>query len=221
LTVATAVATSIEPDIVMSFQIAPGALKQLRRALGDEGPMIKCFEGSVTLVSPVTTHAMSDSRLGALILAVCATLKIPHMALCSAFYRLPKYARQTGYEPDDSYYIQSHGTAKENKPHDLAIEVVVSHSARHALSIGEVLRVPEMWVWDLPRHKLVFRVLAKRGKHKGTYRPSRRSLAFPFLDSGEVLERLDDPTEDLTTFFENCQAWAAEVLAPRHRADKD
>jgi Uma2 family endonuclease len=214
-------ATAIEPDIVMSFEIAPGMLKQLRRALDEKGPMIKCHEGSVTLVSPGITHEMSDSRLGVLILAVCAVLKIPHTAMRSTFFRLPKYAKQTGYEPDESYYVQSHGTAKKNQPPDLVIEVVVSHSARDALEIGEILGIPEMWVWDLPRGKLVFHVLAKRGKSKGAYRPGRRSRAFPFLDSNEVLERLDDPTDDTTTFFENCREWAAAVLAPRYPAGND
>jgi Uma2 family endonuclease len=211
-------AATCTPDIVMSFAIVPGTLGQLRAALGDKGPLIKCYEGSLTLVSPGRSHESSDRRLGILILAVCAVLKIPHSTLGSTFYDVPPHAGKTGYEPDESYYIQSHGTAAETQPPDLAIEVVVAHRAQEALRIGEVLGIPEIWVWNLPRRELVFHILAPRGKDKGTYRPSPRSRAFPFLNSDEVKERLDDPTGDSTAFNENCRAWAAEVLAPRYRA---
>jgi hypothetical protein len=39
------------------------------------------------------------------------------------------------------------------------------------------------------------------------------------LTSAEVLERLDDPEIDDAAFFENCRAWARQVLVPRLRAE--
>ena len=132
---------------------------------------------------------------------------------------MPFGAGDTGYEADKAYYIQSYGTTKKHHPPDLAIEVVVSHSEKKALRAGAFLKIPEMWVLDLPRHRLTFYHLAVRGKQKGTYRPEPRSRAFPVLMSTEVLERLDDPDTDDATFHENCRAWARQVLVPRLRAE--
>ena len=94
---------------------------------------------------------------------------------------------------------------------------MVSHSEKQALRAGALLKVPEMWVLDIPRHRLTFYHLAVRGKQKGIYRPQARSRAFPVLTSAEVLERLDDPETGDTAFLRNCRAWAKQVLVPRSR----
>ena len=154
-----------------------------------------------------------------MILAVCLELRIKYTGLASTTWTLPFGAGDTGYEADKAYYIQSYGTTKKHHPPDLAIEVVVSHSEKKALRAGAFLKIPEMWVLDLPRHRLTFYHLAVRGKQKGTYRPEPRSRAFPVLMSAEVLERLDDPETDDAAFHENCRAWARQVLVPRLRAE--
>ena len=84
---------------------------------------------------------------------------------------------------------------------------------------GALLKIPELWVLDIPRHRLTFYHLASRGKHKGTYRPSPRSRAFPVLTSAEVMELLDDPEDDDIAFLENCRGWARRVLVPRLQPD--
>src|SRR3954453_10982077 len=205
---------TITPDSVISFAINPGTLLQFLETRAEGGPRLKCFEGSVTLVSPGMPHEVASERLASLILAVFLELRIGHSALASTTWTLPFGAGDTGYEADKAYYIQSHGTAKVNQPPDLAIEVVVSHSERKALRAGAFLKIPEMWVLDLPRHRLTFYHLAIRGKQKGTYRPEPRSRAFPVLRPAEVLERLDDPETDDAAFHENCRAWAKQVLVP-------
>src|SRR5262249_52296535 len=127
-------------------------------------------------------------------------------------------AGDTAYEADKAYYIQSYGTEKPNPPPDLAVEVVVSHPETKALQAGAFLKIPELWVLDLARHRLTFYHLAVRGKSKGTYRPAPRSRALPVLTAAEVPERLDDPEADDTAFHEACRAWARRVLVPRRRA---
>ena len=98
---------------------------------------------------------------------------------------------------------------------------VVNFSIRPG-TLGQflLLGIPEMWVLDLPRHRLTFLRLARQGQHKGTYQPTPRSRAFPFLFliAREVLERLDDPETDDTAFHENCRAWAKSVLVPRRQS---
>jgi Uma2 family endonuclease len=161
---------------------------------------------------------MKGYRLKLLILAVCLEFRIKHTGLASTTWTLPFGAGDTAYEADAAYYIQSHGMAKKHQPPDLAIEVVVSHSEKQALRAGAFLKIPEMWILDVPRHRLTFYQLTRRGKQKGTYRPAPRSQAFPLLLSAEVLEQLDDPEIDDTAFHENRRAWARRVLVPRRRA---
>ena len=215
---ASTLAQTIAPDRVVTFQINPGTILQFLDARTEGGPRLKCFEGSATLVSPGMPHETAGGRLASLVLAVCLELRIKHAALESTTWTLPFGAGDTAYEADKAYYIQGHGTAKRKHPPDLAIEVVVSHPETKALRAGAFLKIPEMWVLDLPKHRLTFYHLAAGGKSKGTYRPEPRSRAFPVLMSAEVLERLDEPEADDTVFHENCRAWAVRVLVPRQRA---
>jgi Uma2 family endonuclease len=216
---ASTLAQTISPDTVISFAINPGTLLQFLDSRAEGGPRLKCFEGSVTLVSPGKSRETMGSRLDLLILAVCLELRIKRQALRSTAWTLPLGAGDTASEADNAFYIQSQGTAKKHQPPDLAIEVVVSHSEKKALRAGAFLKVPEMWVLDLPKHRLTFYHLAVRGKQKGTYRPQPRSRAFPVLIPAEVLERLDDLETDAAAFHENCRAWARRALVPRRRAE--
>ena len=205
------------PDAVASFEINPGTLLQLLETRPETGPRLKCFQGEVSLVSPGRPHETNAARVDYLILAVSLQFGIKFTPLESTTWFLPEGAEDTAYEADRAYYIQNFGTKVPDHPPDLAVEVVVSHPETKALRAGAFLKIPEMWVLDLPKHQLTFNHLAARGKAKATYRPAPRSKAFPMLSSAEVLERLDDPTEDATEFLRNCQAWVANVVAPRHR----
>jgi Uma2 family endonuclease len=210
-------AKAITPDRVMTIRIRPGMFRQFRDALAEGGPRLKCYKGSVTLVSSGRSHETAGGRLASLVLAVCLELGIRHTALHSTTWELPEGDEGTAYEADQSYYVQSHGKADEGQVPDLAIEVVVSNPATKALACGALLGIAELWVLDVPRHRLTFFHLMKRGKHKGTYQPQPRSRAFPFLIASEVLERLDDPEPDDTAFHRNCRDWAGRMLAPRCR----
>jgi len=216
---AAAVATTITPDVVISFEINPGTLLQFLDARAESGPRLKCVEGSVTLVSPGMSHETAGSRLNFLILAVCQELGVEFRNLSSTTWFLPSGAGDTAYEADYAYYVQSHGTATRRQSPDLAIEVVVSNPEAKALRAGAFLKIPELWVLDLPRRRLTFYHLAARGNPQAKYQPKPTSRAFPRLRSAEVLGRLDDPVDDDGAFHENCRAWAREVLLPRQRLE--
>src|SRR5262249_6357853 len=160
---ASTLAPTIAPDTVISFTINPGTLLQFLESRPEGGPRLKCLEGSVTLVSPGKPHETAGGRLASLVLAVCLERRIRHTALASTTWTLPAGAGDTAYEADKAYYVQSHGTAKERQPPDLAVEVVVSHPEAKALRAGALLKIPEVWVLDLPRHRLTFYHLAARG----------------------------------------------------------
>jgi len=141
---ASTIATTITPDAVLSFRINPGTLLQFLDTRARGGPRLKCFEGSVTLVSPGRSHETMGSRLDHLILALCLELGIKYTSLASTTWTLPCGAGDTAYEADKAYYIQSFGTEKTHQPPDLAIEVVVSHSENKALRAGAFLKIPEI-----------------------------------------------------------------------------
>lgn len=216
---ASTLVRTIAPDLTISFEINPGTLLQFLEARAEGGPRLKCFEGSVTLVSPGMPHEIDGQRLSSLILAICLELGIKHLSLGSTTWKLPLGAGDTAYEADAAFFIQNFEHRKTLQTPDLAVEIVVTHPATKALRAGAFLKIPELWVLDIPRHRLTFYQLVTRGKHKGTYRPASRSRAFPDLTSAEVLERLEDPEEETSAFHENCRAWARRVLVPRLRAD--
>jgi Uma2 family endonuclease len=207
-----AAAPAVTPDRVISFPIRPGTLRLFRAAMADGGPLIKCYKGELTLVSRGLSHERSRARLAGLIFAVCAVLRVPIKPLGSSYF---EGGEDSGYEPDEGYYVQSFGNAPEGHRPDLVIDVVVSHSEREALANGLLLGIPEVWVLNVPRRTLVFHHLVRRGQDQGTYRPRPRSRPFPFLEAAEVMERLEDPVEDVAAFHENCREWAARVLLPR------
>ncbi len=212
--------TEITPDTVISFEINPGTLLQFLETRPEGGPRLKCYQGSVTLVSPGKPHGTAAFRVTSLVLAVCLELRIKDTALSSTTLMLPNGAGDTAYEADQAYYVQSHGTANDGQPPDLAVEIVVTNPERKALLAGAFLGIPELWVLDVPRHRLTFHHLTTRGKNKGTYRAKPTSRAFPSLRSDELRERLDDPEPDDTAYHENCRAWARRVLVPRTLAPK-
>lgn len=210
---------TITPDKILSFRINPGTLPQLLEARAEGGPLLKSFEGSVTLISRGQPHESLGHRLDHLILVVCMELGIEHTALGSTTWALSVGAGDTAYEADEAYYVQSHGTAGPDQPPDLAIEVVVTHPEDKALLAGAALGIPELWVLDIARHRLTFHHLITRGRHKGTYRVQSKSRAFPFLTAAEVLERLDDPEPGAPAFMRNCRDWTRRVLRPRLRRE--
>jgi Uma2 family endonuclease len=214
---ASTLAAAITPDTVMTFEINPGALLKFLESRAEGGPRLKCFEGSVTLVSPGLPHESKGARLNLLLVAVCFGLGIRLKCLGSTTWKLPLGLGDTAYEADEAYYIQSHGRAKAGYRPDLAIEIVVTHPEDKALRAGAFLKIPELWVYNIPKDRLAFYQLAERGKYKGTYRPISRSRAIPVLTPAEILERLDDPESDDPTFQDNCRIWAREVLLPRLR----
>lgn len=217
---ATVLAATFTADNVLSFDINPGTLLQFLETRAEGGPRLTCFEGSVTLVSPGRSHETMGVRLDRLILAICLETRTDSQPLKSTTWFLPAGAGDTAYEADFSYHIQSFGTTDVGHRPDLAIEIVVSHSEQKALRAGAFLKIPELWVLDLPRHRLTFHHLVVRGSQKGTYRVEPRSRAFPMLLSSEVLERLDDPEAGDIAFLESCRAWVRDVLLPRQRGRK-
>ena len=102
--------------LVSAFEINPGTLLQFLETRPEGGPRLKCYRGSVTLVSPGKSHEMTGARLDRLILAVSLELRIRHTPLDSTTWTLPAGAGDTAYEADLAYYaFRSHGTTNDRQ----------------------------------------------------------------------------------------------------------
>ena len=96
---ASAVPPTITPDVTITFEINPGSLLQFLETRAEGGPRLKCFEGSVTLVSPGRSHETLSTQLDLMILAVCVELGFKRKAIGSTTLFLPTGAGDTAYEP--------------------------------------------------------------------------------------------------------------------------
>lgn len=210
-----AVATAAEPDVVMHLRLVPGTYPAFRDALGEGGPRLKCYKGGVTLVAPKEAHETAGERIDTLVKTVCLEFRVALKPLRSTTWDAPTAADDTGYEADLSYYVQSFGKAGEGHRPDLAVEVLNTGRDTRARECAQALKIPELWVYDVRRRRMVFLGLVRAGKGKGTYRELPRSRALPWLTPGDVADRLSDPAEDATAFHEDCRRWAREVLRPR------
>ncbi len=212
----TAPSTALLDDRCVTFDLRPGALRSFLDARDDGGPRLLCYEGSVTLVSPGLPHEAHAQRLAGLILAVCLELDIRIASLGSTTQVLPTDLRgplgETAYEPDAAYRIQSLGRDDNPPPPpDLAIEVVVSHPERKALLAAAALRIPELWILNVPRKRLTF----YHPSPDGTYASHPRSLALPDLLADEVLEQILIPHPDDIAFHRAIVRWTRQTLLPR------
>ena len=95
--------TTITPDTVISFEINPGTLLHYLETRPEGGPRLKCYQGSVTLVSPGTPHETAGGRLASLVLVVCLELRIRHTGLRSTTWKLPFGPGDNEYEANLAY----------------------------------------------------------------------------------------------------------------------
>lgn len=225
---ATAMADAIAPDTVTWLHIEPGGLDYYLKAVGDGGgnPRLQCFDGRIKLVSPSGAHERSGECLDTLIKAICSVLRIRLAPYHSFLYRKSK--KDVGVEPDRSYYVQHaatvHGRTEldmaVDPPPDLVVEIVVWHSAKHALAVCRELRVPEVWVYDVPKRELIFKHLVRSSGDSCAYRAGKKSLAFSFLTLEDVSTWLES-ADDYVVLDRKIRKWVRTVLKPRFEARGD
>jgi Uma2 family endonuclease len=152
-------------------------------------------------------HENRKKLLGRLVEALTEELEIDIASFGSMTCRRPKLKR--GLEPDDAYWIANEQKVRGRKnldlevdpPPDLALEIEISRSTLDRMAIYAALRVPEVWCWDGESLR-VFMLSAK-----GTYRPSDRSKAFPFLPLAEFARFLTDTDLSETQLLRSFREW--------------
>ncbi len=190
------------------------AVARLRR--GRSRPKLIYLDGDLILVSPGQPHERLNVRLGMFFCEVVASLRVHFRSLGQTTWR--RRRKDVAVEGDQTYYITSEPLIRSkpkidlrvDPPPDLAIEVVYTHKADHALEVYGQLGVPEVWVCDENRVRVL--VLGPTGE----YNDSTHSLALPFLSAIDIFEQTQQPVgmSDLD-FLDGVRRWVREVLIPR------
>jgi Uma2 family endonuclease len=192
------------------------SLSRARR--GGSRPKYTYADGRLTIVSPGFSHELLKSRISWMIETALVLLAVEFLACGEVTLRRGGRKWKRGTEADASYYLTNLDKVAGktrirmgvDPPPDLAVEVVISHTADEALKIHAAFGVREVWVCDA--HSLKFLVLGP----DGTYTESPTSVCLPFLSSEELgywTHRQDIALEDQVRrlFFR----WVTDVLAPR------
>jgi Uma2 family endonuclease len=212
-------ATTAGDQCVTLRDIGWKGYKTMLRLLGDRGvPRMIYLDGDLWLSSPSFAHERLKGRLNQLIMAVVVELNIPCTPTGRTTFR--RRSRRAGVEGDETYYLANESRIRGkgridlrvDPPPDLAIEVAHTHDTAAAVAAYRRLRVPEVWICDRERLRLL--VLQADGR----YARSERSAAFPFLTAAEVFEWVRRPwTAPETEWMRAVRAWARETVAPRRR----
>ncbi|QDV38409.1 Uma2 family endonuclease [Tautonia plasticadhaerens] len=194
--------------------------KRMLKVRGDRSsPRIWYLDGSLTLVSPSLPHELHSRRLGRFVSEVVTELAIPCLAVGAT--TLSRADLKVAVEGDEVFYLANAERIRGkteldlnvDPPPDLAIEVVITHGAKKAMTIYRRLGVPELWVCT-PKRLRFYRLGAD-----GTYAETPRSLAFPFLSAEEVFSWVSQPHASLESEWTlRLRAWVRDELAPRARA---
>ena len=156
---------------------------------------------------------------------ICEELEIESSPAGSVLFRRDDLER--GVMPDRAYYFEHIGALNEvtetvdlrrYPPPDLVLEVVWSHGPKEALEILSELKVPEVWVYEIPEERLQFLQLDGHG----SYVPQPRSRSFPFLEPEDVLGQLRSAVQGEPYFRwkRRLRDWVRGTLAPRRTEGK-
>jgi Uma2 family endonuclease len=210
----------IEREVVMTFAVGPGGLGKFIDVVPEPPGRVRYRDGSVTIVSPSPPHEHELIHLDDVIITICEVLEIAASPAGSTLFRRDDLER--GVMPDRAYYIQHQGAIDKVEetvdlgrypPPDLVVEVVWTHGPSEALEILEALKMPEVWVYDVPKRRLEFLVLGT----EGGYATVPRSLSFPFLTPGDVLGQIQSiaPGEPHYRWKRRLREWVVGTIGPR------
>ncbi|MGC8638988.1 MAG: Uma2 family endonuclease [Isosphaeraceae bacterium] len=192
----------------------------LLNLVGDQPVRITYDRGDVELMSPLSRHERSKSRLGRMVGMLTEELEIDMIAVGSTTLKREDIGK--GLEADESFYLASLSLIKDiehldmdvDPPPDLATEIETTRSALDRLGVYGALRVPEIWRFDGRR----LRILVLQGD--GTYREVRQSPTLPWISIEELEHFIHlEPASD-TLWAKTFRKWVRETVLPRFRAER-
>ena len=168
-----------------------------------------CFtDGLLNIMSPLHQHDWIKRLISRFIETLAYDQNIPIKSIGSTTITSEKTER--GFEADEAYYIASEAKVRgkldfvpdRDPPPDLIIEIDVTSSSEPKLALFAVMKVSEVWLHDGNELRFL-------NRHRGSYREVENSIAFPYLNPGDITRFLDRRAElDETQLVKQFVAWA-------------
>jgi Uma2 family endonuclease len=175
-------------------------------------------DGRLTFLSTSRKHDWYAERLAEIVKALANRLEIPWDDAGQATFKSSD--KNAGIEGDKTYYFREHAIQMSGPvnidlttqpPPDLAIEIVVSYSAKAALKTWGRLGVPEVWTYNPIRR--VFAIWSRA--EDGSYVEAPTSLGFPGLTSDDLRAQMMEAEERRASdWFKQIAPWC-ETIALR------
>jgi Uma2 family endonuclease len=180
--------------------------------------MIYC-DGTLILAGKSRGHFWYAKRLGECTMALAQGMGIAWEDAGGATFR--QRDSNAGLEGDETFYLGDHAVQMRGPqdidlnaqpPPDIAVEVEVSHSADVALVAWGLLGVPEVWRFRPRTWEFHFCIR----NAEGSYSDSEHSIAFPWLNSSDVLSQMDLANElGADQWNKQLGDWVKNVIHPR------
>jgi Uma2 family endonuclease len=164
--------------------------QKLLEALGDYSLPHYYDRGMLVMMSPLKIHDWIKSLIARMIEAMTLSMRIHVQTIGTT--TITSRRSLSGLQPDEAYYIQSEPLVRGSSVFqpdvdpspDLALEVDVTHRSRKKLKVYAALRIREVWLHD--GQQLQFLRLVKR-----SYKSTKRSITFPWLEPSDIQRFLD------------------------------
>jgi Uma2 family endonuclease len=172
----------------ISWQTYETLLHELR----DRRLRLTYYHDNLEIMTPSPEHELYKEVMGRFVETIAEELEIRIYPLGSTTFKLPDIS---GAEPDKCFYIKNLGAVKgkarlnldRDPPPDLVIEIDITSSSRHRLTIYAGMGVPEIWRYEGQSFE-IYQLCDRE------YISSDRSLAFPNLPLLEIQNFLQHAT---------------------------
>ena len=164
-------------------------VRQLLKEVDNRPIRMTYNSGRLKITSPLAEYEDPKKFIGRMIEQLTLELDMPVKSLGSTTFRRKDKAK--GLEPDEWYYFRDEKKMRGRKrldmrkdpPPELVVEIDITSRSVDREPIYAALGVPEIWRHD-------GRQLQCLHLHNGSYRIRKHSLAFPFLQSTDLLQFL-------------------------------
>lgn len=187
--------TSQEQRVVLS-NVSWQQFENLLAELGEERSTRLTYDrGRLEMMNPTPEHDRCSRLLESVILLLADELDLEIAAIGSVLLKQADLGY--GVEPDGCYYLQPFPSRRvidlnQMALPDLVVEIAITKSAIDRLPLYQGLGIPEVWryVTQMGKNALNGELLIYHLQGDAPLKSQDRSLVFPFLTSGRVLEFL-------------------------------
>jgi Uma2 family endonuclease len=193
--------------------VAWAEYKQIADENERPGVRVTYDRGSLEIMSPLAKHERYKDLLASIARIIAEETDEELESLGSTTFS--EEWLEKGLEPDTCFYA-THAVAVIGKeridlnvdpPPDIAVEIDISNPSIRKLPIYEEMRVPEVWLYNEKRLRILW--LGNAG-----YKDSPHSLAFPMITTDVLTQHLEQSkTKGQTVTLRAFRKWLRTQLA--------